>query len=1439
MKNSVLVTQHPAPGTHLLLFRGDTITFTLSLSCKEKGCAWLRTNIGHAGISHREIIREVHYDEPPLGRGWFDIPMTRVDDQRFKVVLPLCEVGHFQAKCMFLSKGESDPIWPDDSNTIVNVEPSDTCCANIIYNAFVRQFGPNKKSGKILDPAKEICIKSLDSSGYSVIPPSGTFRDMIKELDFIMGELGCRIIQLLPIHPTPVTYARMGRFGSPYAALNFTSVDPALAEFDPCATPMEQFIELLDAIHERCGKIVIDIAINHTGWAAGLHETHPEWLVRDNKRRIEAPGAWGTIWEDLTRLDYTRKDLWKYMAEIFLLWCGRGVDGFRCDAGYMIPVAAWKYIVAVVRHQYPDTIFILEGLGGKISVTRDILSKANFNQAYSELFQNYDRGQIEAYLPGAIEISQKDGIMIHFAETHDNNRLAEHSNTFALMRTALCALCSHNGAFGFANGVEWFATEKIDVHGATSLNWGAEINQVQHIRRLNKLLKAHPAFHDMTNLRFIQQGGGNQIALLRHHIPSDKKLIIVANLDDKNKTIAAWEPLQAGRTGLVYIDLLTEKEITVTGSGGQHTYLLDPGQVLCLTNNKNDIDFLQDAAFPDFIIPERIVRQRLRAKALDVFCFYNEIDSQEISALKDFDPDYAAQQLADNPVEYCRSVNCLSKEPRVINWQWPRDARREVMLPPNHFLMVRSSTPFCAEIVDKNRTILHEKSLQCSDGSFFTLFTPLLPSSTLRSNILKLSVYNQGRCEHLEAPLLFLPRPEDVRVKRIYCRSEILRSPLLLLGTNGRGGMLRANVTWGNLGSRYEALLAANLNPEFPEDRRIMFTRCRAWVMFQSYSQEISIDCIDSFCFDYNSRGFWQYNVPTGQGEHLLLTIRLEMIPGENAVKILFSRHLSEGKKGKLADSQRIKLILRPDIEDRNFHESTKAYQGPELLWPKAVTIHPGGFTFSPATGHLLSIEISKGRFVSEPEWHYMVRRPVDAERGIDPDSDLFSPGYFTAFLKGGQTAELYASIVGSQKEKRLPIKATSNNPECLFDDGDSWEIDEALKKALDHYMVKRGNLKTVIAGYPWFLDWGRDALIFARGLIAAGNTVDARDILHQFGRFEKEGTLPNMISGKSAENRDTSDASLWFFVVCSDLVNAEKSEAFLDAQCNGRTIREILLSIGRSMTAGTFNGIQMDQESGLIFSPAHFTWMDTNHPAGTPREGYPIEIQALWYFALSFLARIDDKGGEGDWKKLAGQVHSAIYKLYWMEEKGYLSDCLHAHPGIPAGQANPDDALRPNQLFAVTLGAVTDKTIIRKIVAACEELLVPGAIRSLADRPVHYPLPIKYKGEIINDPLHPYQGEYLGDEDTKRKPAYHNGTAWTWLLPVFCEAWVKAYGDQGKDAALAWLGSSARLINQGCAGHVPEILNGDFPHTSRGCDAQAWGASELLRVWEQLRSNL
>jgi len=358
------------------------------------------------------------------------------------------------------------------------------------------------------------------------------------------------------------------------------------------------------------------------------------------------------------------------------------------------------------------------------------------------------------------------------------------------------------------------------------------------------------------------------------------------------------------------------------------------------------------------------------------------------------------------------------------------------------------------------------------------------------------------------------------------------------------------------------------------------------------------------------------------------------------------------------------------------------------------------------------------------------------------------------------------------------------------------------------------------------------------RGLVAADRLSDARAVLRLFGQFEKGGTLPNMIAGKRAANRDTSDAPLWFFAGCRDMVAREASLRFIDTRVGRRTIREVLFSIAESYMKGTDNGVHMDSKTGLIFSPAHFTWMDTNHPAGTPREGYPIEIQALWCQALLFLSEIDPGQEKGPWRGLLEKLQTAIRDLYYLPERGHLADCLHAPPGVGAAEAEADDYLRPNQLLAITLGAVTDADICRGILDGCRELLIPGAIRSLADRPVRRPLSISRDGRQLNDPLNPYQGTYAGDEDTRRKPAYHNGTAWAWLMPGFCEAWRMVYGPPAAATAMAWLGSGVRLLFDGCLGQMPEILDGDAPHRQRGCDAQAWSVSELLRVWLKLGSD-
>ncbi len=1423
------------------------------------GQAWLRTNIGYAAITRSEIIAEVHDQIAPLGKDWFDLPMVPGVPGTFEITLGLSEVGHFEAKSYFLPAGSDTPLWPPGNNTAINVAPAETCCANIIYNTFVRQFGPNKSGAAEPDAARAACITSLDQAGYAVIPKSGTFRDLIAELDFIIYHLECRYIHLLPIHPTPTTYARMGRFGSPYAALSFTAVDPALAEFDPRKTPLEQFIELVNAVHARQARLILDIAPNHTGWAASLHETHPQWLARESDGRIEVPGAWGVRWEDLTRLDYSHKGLWRYMAEVFITWCRRGVDGFRCDAGYMIPVAAWRYITARVREQYPDTIFFLEGLGGKISVTRDILNRAGFDWAYSELFQNYDRGAISHYLPEALDISQSDGLTVHFAETHDNNRLAATSHRYARMRTALCALLCQQGGFGFASGVEWLATAKIVVHEASSLNWGAAINQVDAIKRLNVLLKIHPAFHAQTHLQLVQRGPGNHLVLLRRHIPTRRHLLVVVNLDTEASTAACWsmpEELVKGAPPPEMTDLLSGRRITPYVREHGWGCDLAQGEVFCLSTEYADLENLEAALGRATPLPPRLRWQGLRARVLAV---YQAVYGTQ--HLDTFDVDQAAQRLADDPAAFVKSLNGTTTPPglEITAWCWPADARREVMLAPGHFLLVQVDTLFRARLADAQGTLCQQDSFPAADGRHYALFAPLPTPATATPLTLKLTrLHVTEGSVHIEAPLLALAPASSAQVQTVFTRRELLHQPLMYLKANPRGTLTRAPVAWSTLTSRYDALLAANPAPDYPAGRRIMFSRCRAWIVYQGFSYQLQLDCLQQFCRTADGRGLWCFQIPCGQGQNIRVSLHLRLAQDANAISLTFYRHAGNNA-GSLPKDQTVRLVLRPDIEDRDFHAVTKAYLGPQQQWETSVQAFEGGLQFSPDPQRTLMLAASHGQYFSESEWYYMVYRELEAQRGLEAHSDLFSPGYFAIPLQGDQTVTLAAETFAAAPEFVRPSpEDLAAHTACRADQEDLPNTDSdilpnlsvagagfkpaptdtvvtTLTASLRDYVVRRGNLKTVIAGYPWFLDWGRDALIVVRGMIAAGLHDDARAVLQQFGRFEENGTLPNMIDGINAANRDTSDAPLWFFTACRELVDAQPQRRFLDESCGPRRVRETLASIAQNYMRGTSNGIRMDEASGLIYSPGHYTWMDTNHPAGTLRQGYPIEIQALWYAALDFMARIDEPAARPAWQARALQVQQSILTLFWRPEAAFLADCRHASQFVPAAEAVADDALRPNQLLAITMKALTDASICQRVLQACQCLLIPGAIRSLADRPVEFALPVYHHGHLLNDPRHPYQGRYEGDEDTRRKPAYHNGTAWSWPFPSFCEAWYMIHGRASRDTAMAWLASSLRITNRGAAAHLPEVLDGDYPHTPRGCDAQAWGVSEVLRVWIRL----
>ncbi len=1430
------LTQSPLPGESRLVYCGDTITFRLTLSRITPGKAWVRTNLGAVRISRKEIVNRIEKNEIKLDEAWYDIPMALENDGRYTAVLPLHQTGVFQAKCFFIPEKTMVPVWPGGKNCFFSVAPAGTCCANIIYNAFVRQFGPSK-SGTTRGKEISSIIEQLDAQGYTVIPESGKFRDLKQEVPFIFSRLGCRVLHLLPIHPTPTTYARMGRFGSPYAALNFTEVDPGLAVFDPSATPLEQFMELADTVHFHNGYLFMDIAINHTGWAASIHETNPEWLIRGEDGAIEAPGAWGVVWADLTKLDYSNKDLWKYMADVFLLWCHRGVDGFRCDAGYMIPLEAWEYMVAKVRMEYPQTLFFLEGLGGLVQTTRDLLGKANLNWAYSELFQNHTRQEIMDYLPEAYDISSTCGHLIHFAETHDNNRLAAVSTRHAQMRTGLCALFSVSGGFGFANGVEWFATEKINVHEADSLNWGNRINQVDHIARLTLILKTHPAFFGHARLSLVQNNSTQALMLLRHNEACKKKVLVLVNLDCETQTHASWQGKDTGLTQSLFYDLISGDQVRPEKNQDQWVVDLAPGQILALTPDQEDLNLLEKTKDNKGRIPERVWLQKLRAKVLSI-----HVSFKGYGDVKGIDVEQEAEAFVRDPVEFVRSFNRGSRESRVIVFDIGVDLKRQVMVLPGFFLLIRCSTGFRAELFDDTQPgricLGYEEGIPNSDNTgFFALFLPRETRKTHRELTLGLRIFDPQGTRIKKAALLYLAPFDGLYMRSTFTRKEIVNTPFLkLLGTTNRGGMLRAAAWWGRLDSRYDGFLGANLDPAIPENRWMVLSRCRIWAIFQGYSRELAPDCLEKFSFSYDHGGKWLFHVPTSEGKYYALELFLSIDSTDNHICLtLARRHARSHSPSMLNDENEVILILRPDIENRSFHETVKAYTGPEKDWPSAVLPEQQGFLFQLSNTKKLKVFISKGTFVPAPEWQYMVHHPLEAQRGLDPESDLFSPGYFTVSLTGGGALELTAGVVDHPGQKIHVDRQMSLAESRGFERG--MPLSEALYKTLDAFIVGREKDRSVIAGFPWFLDWGRDSLIFCRSLIELERFSEAKSILRLFGRFENQGTLPNMICGKDAGNIETSDAPLWFFACCKDLVEKQGHGDFLHEILDTRSVKDILLSIALSLINGTVTGVVADPQTLLVYSPSHFTWMDTNFPAGSPRQGYPIEIQALWYNALVFLSTIDQGSGNG-WQKKAKTVQTSILELFWREDLGFFSDCLRSDgPGRPR-DAVADDALRPNQLFLFSLGVIQDQEVAIQSLETCQELLVPGGIRSLADRRVEVESPVYHHGQLLNTPTHPYFGEYKGDEDTQRKPAYHNGTAWAWQFPVFCEAWAAVFGRSSHVNCLAWLGSLMGLMRKGAAGYIPEILDGDFPHTSRGCDAQAWSSSEAARVMHKLLTN-
>ena len=1202
----------------------------------------------------------------------------------------------------------------------------------------------------------------------------------------------------------------------------------------------------------------------------------------------------------------------------FLIWCRRGVDGFRCDAGYKIPVPAWQYIIARVQNEFSETIFLLEGLGGSWEATEALLTEGGMQWAYSELFQNYSGRQVADYLDYANRQSLRVGTYVHYSETHDNDRLAVRGRAWSLLRNRLCALTSASGAFGFTCGVEWLAAERIRVHGCTGLNWDSSNNIISELTRLNRLIADHPCFFDGAKLTRISTPDSPVHALLRESADGKDSVLVLVNTDVEKGNSLALAPSELKfpisdfkfeLLGLPVPKLSTEKDKVV--------FTLVPGACHCLASTSQ----------PGGLSGEAYRRARARAawalQALSQLVPVEIIDGLNWRRL--------AEQAGRSPVNFLAAASQFSSDtksslpdllrdceqrkifPRVVVWTL-LDHRRVTPVPPGHWLLIQDSAPFRATLQmqnaeggrrNENGRTIHVQSIAVADGHIACF----PPRETAADAELILERY-ASVSQKVSATIRFLaPEPQP---------STLNPQPsTLVLLTNGIGGMARICVDLGRVNSKYDCVLGANLDASVPVDRHVFVKRIRVWVNADGFLSPLNAENLASF--DAGPPATWQFVANAGDGRTIEIELRAEMIEGKNTTVFHFRRPAEKLAQGKqLPADADVRLTVRFDIEDRNFHWETKRNGGADChfstnthelpgvgrVTPCAPQLNEGerrawsdapypkiGFAFTPAPDRQLHVFADAGEYHPQPEWCENIPHPVEQSRGQTGSGDAYSPGWFELPLPKGASVTLVATAEADAPSVGVQASACAGNTLKLELQYAGSELGTPFEKQLLHaakqFVVRRDQGKTVIAGYPWFLDWGRDSLICARGLLAAGLAEDVKQLLLTFAKFEKDGTLPNTIHGNDVSNRDTSDAPLWFARACEELANYGRDGVSLSLTSSEkmgrrhgvpptggfystpvdatRTIRDVLASIAENYARGTPNGIRMDADSALIWSPSHFTWMDTNHPACTPREGYPVEIQVLWIRLLHQLENIcvpvspsfgvPPSGGkatnephgrvnaefqtmsaeQNKWRALAARATASFEKLFWLEERGYYADLLIAQKGQSAAGTKADDALRSNYLFAVSLGLVTGERAKRCVEAAQKYLVVPGALRSLAPLPVSIPLPICRDGQLLNNPVEPYCPRYEGDEDTRRKPAYHNGTAWTWTFPTFCEALARAwdFSPEAVAAAKAYLGGMEQLMNEGCLGQIPEILDGDAPHAQRGCDAQAWGATEALRVWK------
>jgi predicted glycogen debranching enzyme len=446
-------------------------------------------------------------------------------------------------------------------------------------------------------------------------------------------------------------------------------------------------------------------------------------------------------------------------------------------------------------------------------------------------------------------------------------------------------------------------------------------------------------------------------------------------------------------------------------------------------------------------------------------------------------------------------------------------------------------------------------------------------------------------------------------------------------------------------------------------------------------------------------------------------------------------------------------------------------------------------------SGHDLFLLSDKARYVKEERVYYNFEYEEERRRGLPWIENCFCPGYFEIKLKGIASFSIIASTKrrAVPKVQRLPKKELKRLAKLKE------KLEPPLKRlayASDSFIVKRGDGKSIIAGYHWFDDWGRDAMISLPGLLlVTGRFEDAKSVFWTFAEAMKDGGLPNDLGAKSY---NTADASLWFIQAAFSYFAYTKDLKLI------RQIWPKMLQIVEHYSADS-SSIRMDTDSLIVSGPA-LTWMDAqvNGRPVTPRAGKTCEINALWYGSLRKMERLAQALNQPWDADLADRVRKS-YQKFWNSENGCLFDVL-----------NPEDgSIRPNQIFAAAIPDLLPELKRRSVVeVVIRELLTPYGLRTLSPR----------------DPR--YIGRYEGGPH-QRDEAYHQGTVWPWLMGSYIDAFLSLNDFSGESRAEA-MAILEPLMNLDVGGinTIPEVFDGDAPHRPGGCMSQAWSVAEVIRAW-------